>query len=149
MSYEYLVFPNYNEGNFLSACAMMEALLPELKKNDYKFCEEGSGYDIIVSGKTIGFIGQLNKSKLNSIQNVKLIKDDIFYGEFYLNGLEEKIKKIEFESKYPAVNRLYNLLQRKNIPAKEVMDVIKSSSEFVRNIAVKDIYFDIVVKINE
>lgn len=35
MSYEYLVFPNYNEGNFLSACAMMEALLPELKKNDY------------------------------------------------------------------------------------------------------------------
>ena len=121
----------------------------ELKVNDYKFCEEGSGYDIIVGGKTIGFIGELNKSKLSSIQNVKLIKDPIFYGEFYLDAVSERVKKIEFESKYPAVNRLYNLLQRKDIPAGEIMDVIKSSSEFVRNIAVKDIYFDKTFKESE
>lgn len=41
MSYEYLVFQNYNEGNFLSACAMMEALLPELMKNDYLYGVDG------------------------------------------------------------------------------------------------------------
>ena len=121
----------------------------ELKVNDYKFCEEGSGYDIIVGGKTIGFISELNKSKLSGIQNVKLIKDPIFYGEFYLDAVSERVKKIEFESKYPAVNRLYNLLQRKDIPAGEIMDVIKSSSEFVRNIAVKDIYFDKTFKESE
>ena len=121
----------------------------ELKPNGYKFCEDGSGYDIILNGKAIGFIGELNKSKLNGIQNVKLIKDPIFYGEFYLDAVSEKIKKIEFESKYPSVNRLYNLLQRKDIPAREVINIIKSSSEFVRNIAVKDIYFDKTFKENE
>ena len=121
----------------------------DLKQKDYKFCEEGSGYDIILGEKVIGFIGELNKSKLSSIQNVKLIKDQIFYGEFYLDSLIEKIKKIKFESKYPSVNRLYNLLQRKDIPAGEVMNIIKSSSEFVRSIAIKDIYSDKTFKENE
>ncbi|MBQ2671421.1 MAG: phenylalanine--tRNA ligase subunit beta [Clostridia bacterium] len=121
----------------------------ELRQNDYKFCEEGSGYDIILSGKVVGFIGELNKSKLSSIQNVKLIKDQIFYGEFYLDSLTEKIKKIKFESKYPSINRLYNLLQRKDVPAGEIIGVIKSSSEIIRNVAVKDIYFDKTFKENE
>lgn len=114
----------------------------DLKQNDYKFFEEGSGYDIVLGGKTIGFIGELNKSKLGKIQNVKLIKDKILYGEIYVGDLTEKVKKIEFESKYPPVKRFYNLVQKKEITSKQVSDLIKSSGEIVRNVEVIDIYSD-------
>ena len=66
-----------------------------------------------------------------------------------MDTLTEKVKKIKFESKYPSVNRLYNLLQRKDVPAGEIIGLIKSSSEIIRNIAVKDIYFDKTFKENE
>ena len=45
---------------------------------------------------------------------------------------------------YPREN-----LQRKDVPAGEIADVIKSSSEIIRNVAVKDIYFDKTFKENE
>ncbi len=121
----------------------------ELKKNDYAFCEEGSGFDIVANGKAIGFIGELNKSKLNKIQNAKLIKDKIFFCEFYLNDISEKTKKIKFQSKYPPVKRLYNLVQRKDVSAKEVKDCIKSTSEVIRGITVNDIYSDKTFSDNE
>lgn len=35
MSYEYLVFPNFNGDNFETACAMIEALLPNMNKRDH------------------------------------------------------------------------------------------------------------------
>lgn len=114
----------------------------ELRQNDYKFCEENSCYDIILDGETIGFIGELNKSKLSKIQNVKLIKDKIFYCEFYLKYLTEKPKKIRFESKYPPVKRLYNLIQKRSITAKEITDTIKSASGIVTSVTASDIYFD-------
>lgn len=114
----------------------------ELSKNDFKFLEEGSGYDIVVNGKKIGFIGEINKSQIGKVQNLKLVKDDIFCCEFYLEDIEEKVKKIEFESKYPPVNRLYNFVQRKDISANQVEDIIKSSDEIVRSVVVNDIYTD-------
>lgn len=114
----------------------------ELKQNDYKFCEENSCYDIVLDGKAIGFIGELNKSKLSKVQNVKLIKDKIFYCEFYLKYLTEQTKKIAFESKYPPVKRLYNLIQKRGITAKEVMDTIKSAASIVTRVAASDVYFD-------
>lgn len=113
-----------------------------LEKSDYKFCEENSSYNIVVCGEKIGFIGELNRFKLNKVNNVKLIKDKIFYGEFYLTKLCENIRKIKFISKYPPVNRLYNLVQNKSISAREVMDIIKSSDNIIRNVTVKDIYSD-------
>lgn len=114
----------------------------KLESDDYKFCEEGSGYSLIVNGKKIGFIGELNRSKLNKIPNVKLIRDKIFYCEFYLADISEKVKKIEFISKYPPVRRLYNLVQNKSIPADEVIKIIKSSSDVVQKVTVNDIYSD-------
>lgn len=113
-----------------------------LESDDYKFCEEGSGYSLIVNGKKIGFIGELNKSKLSKISNVKLIRDKIFYCEFYLADITEKVKKIHFISKYPPVRRLYNLVQKKNIPAAEVIKIIKNSSDVVQKVTVNDIYSD-------
>ena len=114
----------------------------ELSPNNFKFLSEGSGYDIVVNGKKIGFIGEINKSQLSKVQNLKLVKDDIFCCEFYLEDIEEKVKKIKFESKYPPVNRLYNFIQKKEISAKQVEDIIKSSDEIVRNVVVNDIYTD-------
>lgn len=114
----------------------------ELRQNNYKFCEENSCYDIILDGQDIGFIGELNKSKLNKIQNVKLIKDKIFYCEFYLKYLTERPKKIGFESKYPPVKRLYNLVQKRRITAKEVADTIKSAASIVTRVTTSDVYFD-------
>lgn len=114
----------------------------ELKSNSYEFFEKGSGYDIICGNKKAGFIGELCKSKINKITNAKLIKDKIFYCEFYLKNIKENAKKISFESKYPPITRLYNFVQKKNITSKQVMEVICSSNEIVRNVIVKDIYFD-------
>lgn len=114
----------------------------KLESDDYKFCEEGSGYSIIINGKKIGFIGELNRSKLNKIPNVKLIRDKIFYCEFYLSEITEKVKKIKFISKYPPVRRLYNLVQKKNIPAAEVIKIIKDSGDVVQKVTVNDIYSD-------
>ena len=85
---------------------------------------------------------KLNKQKLSKIQNVKLIKDKILYCEFYIKDVHEKVKNIKFESKYPLVKRLYNLVHEKNITATEIINVIKSSSEVIRIVTVKDIYSD-------
>ena len=84
----------------------------------------------------------MKKDVVNKIPNVKLIKDKIFYCELTLKELDEKIKKLQFESKYPVVNRLYNIVQKKNVSAQRVIDIIKLSSDFVKNVLVRDIYED-------
>lgn len=114
----------------------------ELSRNDFKFFSEGSGCDIVINDKKIGFIGEINKSKLGKLQNLKLVKDSIFYCEFYIDSLKEKVKKIGFESKYPPVKRLYNFVKKKDISAKQVEDIIKSADEIVRDVSVCDIYWD-------
>ncbi len=114
----------------------------ELQKNDYAFFEKGSGYSIMVNGESVGFIGELNKSMLGKLQNVKLIRDKIFYGEFNIEKISENTKKIAFESKYPTVKRQYNLVQNKGITAGEVIDSIKSVDSVIRSVIVKDVYSD-------
>ena len=114
----------------------------ELQKNEYKFFEDGSGYSILVDGEKIGFIGEINRAKLNKIPNLKLVKDKVFYCEFYVDNLQERVKKVKFESKYPPIKRLYNFMQRRDVTAKEVETIIKMSSGVVRDVIVKDIYSD-------
>ncbi len=113
-----------------------------LEPANYPFCESGTSFDIMSNGKRIGFIGEFDKSGINKIQNVKLIKDKVFYCEIYVNELHENIKTVQFESKYPSVNRLYNLVCKKDIPAQKIIDTIKSSSNLIRSISVNDIYED-------
>ena len=114
----------------------------ELENIDYRFCENGSACEILSSGERIGFIGELNKKCFGFVKNVKLIKDKIFYCEFYIDKVGFKSKKLRFESKYPPVKRLYNLVHSKNVRAKEIEETIKNSSENVREVKVKDIYSD-------
>lgn len=114
----------------------------ELKSQEYKFCELGTSYEIIVNNKKVGFIGELNKKSFGLIKNAKLIKDKIFYCEFYIDALSEKSKKLGFESKYPPIKRLYNFVYDKSISSEKIINTIKSSSDIIRNILVKDIYID-------
>ncbi|MDO4200175.1 MAG: phenylalanine--tRNA ligase subunit beta [Clostridia bacterium] len=132
----------YDLLNYLSVIMNRFGQSFKLQKNEYKFLEEGSGYNIIINGEKIGFIGEINKSKLSKVSNLKLVKDKIFYGEFYIGKLAEKVKKIKFESKYPPIKRLYNLVQRKDITAGQVKTIIEDSSDVVRDVVVKDIYSD-------
>ena len=45
--------------------------------------------------------------------------------------------------------RLYNLMQRRDVTAKEVETIISSSSDVIRDVIVKDIYSDENFKENE
>ena len=121
----------------------------DLKQNNYKFLEEGSGFDILVNNQKIGYVGELNKSKIGKITNAKLIKDKIFYCEFYVNGISKTVKQIKFESKFPPVKRQYNLVQKIDTSSNDVIKTIKSQSDIIREVSVKDIYVDKTFNENE
>ncbi|BED92659.1 MAG: phenylalanine--tRNA ligase subunit beta [Candidatus Paraimprobicoccus trichonymphae] len=112
-----------------------------LKKSDYKFCE--SEYDIFdTNNNRIGFICELNKYRLKNISNIKLLKDKVFCCEIYIKFLEDKNKTLKFESVYPSVNRLYNLVYTKNMLSENILNIIKNTDEIIRKVDVKDIYYD-------
>ncbi len=121
----------------------------ELKGNNYKFCEESSGYDIISNGQKVGFLGELNKKVINKISNAKLIKDPVFYCEISIKDLKEKNKKLKFESKYPSLVRTYNFMLTKDISSEKVEKIISESSPLIQDIEVKDIYVDKNMKDNQ
>ncbi len=114
----------------------------ELKNINLEFCEKNTACEIIINNKPIGFLGELNKNKFNFIKNTKLIRDKIFYCEFYIKDLNNTVKKLEFESKYPRIIRQYNFVYNKQIMSKEVIKIIKSASNIIQNVTVKDIYTD-------
>lgn len=114
----------------------------ELKNINLEFCEKNTACEIIINNKPIGFLGELNKNKFNFIKNTKLIRDKIFYCEFYIKDLNNTVKKLEFESKYPPIIRQYNFVYNKQIMSKEVINIIKSASNIIQNVTVKDIYTD-------
>ena len=112
----------------------------EFKAIDYKFLKGNTSYEILSNGKNIGFIGEINKSEFSFLKNIKLIKDKIFYCEFYIKDIIWKDKRLKFESKYPPVKRLYNFVHSKNVSSEDVIKVIKKSSNVIREVIVKDIY---------
>ncbi|MDR1240485.1 MAG: phenylalanine--tRNA ligase subunit beta [Oscillospiraceae bacterium] len=99
------------------------------------------GFEINVEGKYSGFFGEINKKIFSEIvPNVKLIKDDIFYCEIFIESIKENKKQLKFESKFPLILRMYNLNCPKDVSASRITDVIKNSADFVRNIKIKDVY---------
>ncbi len=118
----------------------------ELKPVDHGFLVAKTGYEILSNGKTVGFLGEMNKKHINKIQNVKLIRDPIFYCEVYIKDLEEKCKKLDFESKYPCLVRTYNFLVKKSVQSREIEKIIKDSSNLVQEVKICDIYTDKTIK---
>ena len=120
----------------------------KLVPKDYKFLENSSGYDIVVDGREIGFLGEVNKKILNKIQNAKLIKTPVFYCEIYVESLKETPKKLKFESKYPPLMRTYNFVVSKDVPSKKIEEIIRQTSPVIQDIKVRDIYVDQNMKEN-
>ncbi len=114
----------------------------KLERSDYRFCEEGTGFNIISDGNVVGFICEINKKSLNKPQNIKLIKGSVFYCEIIVKALRERTKKLKFESKYPSVMRVYNFMVNKNIVSDRIEKIILESSDLVTNIEVCDLYKD-------
>ncbi len=114
----------------------------KLERNNYKFFENLSGYNIIIDGTVVGLLGELNKKIINKVPNAKLIKTPLFYCEIYVEALKEKNKKLKFESKYPFLVRTYNFLVKKDISSEKIEEIISESSPLIQDIEVKDIYID-------
>lgn len=114
----------------------------KLEKSDYKFFEVSSGYNILIDGTVVGFLGEFNKKIINKVQNAKLIKTPIFYCELHIEYLREMSKKLKFESKYPSLVRTYNFLVKKDVPSEKIEEIISESGSLIQNIEVKDIYID-------
>jgi phenylalanyl-tRNA synthetase beta chain len=100
-----------------------------------------NGFKINADGEYAGFLGEINKKVFsNLVPNIKLIKCPMFYGEILVKSLKENKKVLKFESKFPSVVRLYNLVCSKKILAKEIKKTIQNSADFIRDIVIKDIY---------
>jgi phenylalanyl-tRNA synthetase beta chain len=115
----------------------------ELKEENYPFFEDSSGYSIInENGIRIGFLGEIKKEEVKNIQNIKLIKDKIFYCEAYIKYFNNKNKLLKFESKFPNIKRSYNLLCKKDTFSKDIVNDIKASSKLITSVVIKDVYYD-------
>lgn len=115
----------------------------ELKQEEYPFFEDNSGYSIVnEDGIRIGFLGEVEKEKVKNIQNLKLIKNKIFYLEIYIKYFNDESKLLKFESKFPNIKRYYNLLCKKDILSRSVISEIEEASKLIRSVVVKDIYYD-------
>lgn len=112
----------------------------DLKSSVYPFGK--NAYDIFYKSELIGFIAEIDTKSVRKIKNFKLVKDGVFYCEIDIEKLEEKPKKLKFESKYPPLVRLYNLVLNKNVKSSQVQEIIYNSSPLVLQVKVKDIYKD-------
>ncbi len=113
----------------------------DFEKFDCGYLE--NSYKIMNEGKCIGFIGKVVKGKfLKLLPNLKLVKSNIFYCEINVDEIEEKNKLQKFESKFPSVIRMYNLVCNKSISVKNIKNLIFGCGKEVYSVKVKDVYKD-------
>ena len=100
-----------------------------------------NSYNLISDGKEIGLIGEICKNKfLNVLPNMKLIKDSMFYCEISVDGICENRKFQKFDSKFPSIIRMYNLVYNKNILVRDIIRTIKECGSEVYYVKVNDVY---------
>ena len=111
----------------------------DFKKLDCSYLK--NSYNIIDNKNEIGFLGEIYKSKfLNILPNIKLIKDDIFYCELNIDKIFENRKYQKFDSKFPSIIRMYNLICKKSTSIKDIIRTIKECSSEVYYVKVNDVY---------
>lgn len=123
---------------------VLEELLDYLGyKNRYSFVAKdtplelhpGQSASIVVSGRTVGYIGKVHPSE---------IKDDVYVFEIKLKDLLEiKTGKMQYKeiSKYPNIVKDVAFILDKEIKSEEVISVIKKSGgKLLTNISVFDLY---------
>ena len=62
--------------------------------------------------------------------------------EINIDKIKENNKYQTFESKFPSVTRMYNLVCNKDISVKDIMTLIKKCGKEIYSIKVNDIYKD-------
>ncbi|GMB10753.1 MAG: phenylalanine--tRNA ligase subunit beta [Candidatus Improbicoccus devescovinae] len=121
-----------------------------LKPVGCSFFNEKIGYEIYIRDEYAGILGEINKNMFEGIvPNVKLVKDPVYFCEIYTKKIENKQKTIEFESKFPSITRLYNLMVGKNIKSDSIIKIIKESSDLVVSCYVKDMYESREMTVNQ
>ncbi|MBR1416965.1 MAG: phenylalanine--tRNA ligase subunit beta [Bacilli bacterium] len=114
------------------------------EKLEVKELHPGVSASILLDQKQIGIIGKIHPS---------IIKDDVFVAEFSLTKLyEQNIKPLKYKeaSKYPEIQKDMAFIVKKDITAKEIMDVIKKSGgRLLTNIDIFDVYTGENVKDDE
>lgn len=132
-------FDFYDMTSYLKSIFSIFNMNYDFEKFDCDYLE--SSYNIMSRGRKIGFIGKVVKSKfLKLLPNLKLIKDNIFYCEINIDKIEEKNKLQKFESKFPSVVRMYNLICNKNISVKDVKKMIFDCGKEIYSVNIKDVY---------
>ncbi|MDD4733406.1 MAG: phenylalanine--tRNA ligase subunit beta [Bacilli bacterium] len=123
---------------------VVEELLDYLGyKNRYSFVAKdtplelhpGQSASIVVSGRTVGYIGKVHPSE---------VKDDVYVFEIKLKDLLEiKTGKMKYKeiSKYPNIVKDVAFILDKEIKSEEVISVIKKTGgKLLTNISVFDLY---------
>ena len=77
---------------------------------------------------------------MNILPNIKLIKDNIFYCEINIDDIKENRKFQKFDSKFPSITRMYNLICCKKISICDIIRTIKKCGEKIHSVKVNDIY---------
>lgn len=113
----------------------MELTLKQLESPIFEI-----GAKILFEGKEIGFIGTINSNILRNFENGKLIKDKLQYLELDIASLKMGVTPLENPSKFPSIEREYNILVKDGVQYADIKDVILNTSPFVKSIDLIDIY---------
>ncbi len=134
---------------FYELKGVLEAVFHDLKITDTafaasdseKFLQPGQAAEIIISGKTIGFIGRIAPGTLESFG----IHAETYIFELDADRLLESINNEEVRFKwllrFPHVDRDMALLASVDLPSEKIIKAVKDfSSELITHVSIFDMY---------
>ncbi len=136
--------------DFYIVKGVFEALMDDLKISDYSFSRSsepflhpGKSCDVMVSGKKLGFLGDLHPGIVEGL-GLKISRPEIIVAELYLDELVPLAKtsrKYTLLPRYPYIERDIALIVDNSLPAAYVMERIRSySSELMEDVTIFDSY---------
>jgi len=106
-----------------------------LKVKEYSYLHPGQSAAIILNNVEVGRIGRIHPT---------LSKDPVYLAELELEKIKAfRVKKMTYKefSKYPAIMKDIAFVVKKNISAKDIMEIIKKSGgKLLTNIEIFDVY---------
>lgn len=131
------------ENDFFFLKGIIEGTLEELglegefREGEHPLLEPGHTAEILVDGKSIGFIGKLREE----VGEFYDIRKDLYLGELKLEELARRERKYKELPRVPAVERDLSLIVSKDIKAKDIIDLIKrSGGKYLEDVFLFDVY---------
>ncbi len=100
---------------------------------------EGRSGEVIVNGRISGFIGELSRNVLETLD----LKVPVYVAELDLGSIFESAKGTEYKrySQYPVSFRdLSMFVEKGKVKAERIVEFAKGSSEFVTDVKISDLY---------